>query len=83
LDSASEKLVQDALDKLLLTTNHSVTTIVIAHRLHTVRNADYIAFLDQGKVIELGSHCQLMKKPDGAYRNMVERAGTSDVLPES
>jgi len=46
--------------------------IVIAHRLSTIRSADEIAFLDEGRVRERGSHAELMARPDGAYRRFVE-----------
>jgi len=64
LDSASEKLVQDALEKLM----EGRTSIVIAHRLSTIRNADNIVVLDQGKVIEQGTHAKLMEKEGGKYQ---------------
>lgn len=57
LDPESEKLVQDALEKM--TKNR--TSIVIAHRLSTVKNADHIAVLDKGQIIEKGNHNELMK----------------------
>ena len=46
--------------------------VVIAHRLSTIRAADRICFLDQGRIVETGSHDQLMAKPDGAYRRFVD-----------
>lgn len=80
LDSTSEKLVQAALDSLL-DKNHHMTTVMIAHRLQTVRNADTIVVLDKGVVIELGTHEDLVKM-DGTYRRMVARAESDDgVLP--
>jgi ABC-type multidrug transport system fused ATPase/permease subunit len=72
LDAESEKLVQDALDHLL-NTNNEMTTVIIAHRLQTVRNADDIIVLDGGSVVEQGSHNQLMDL-DGQYSKMVKRA---------
>ena len=57
LDTASEKLVQDALDKLM----QARTTLVIAHRLSTVINADLILVLDRGKIVERGTHAELME----------------------
>jgi ABC-type multidrug transport system fused ATPase/permease subunit len=72
LDTESEKLVQDALDHLL-NTNNQMTTVVIAHRLQTVRNADNIIVLDKGCVLEQGTHEELLKL-NGMYQKMVKRA---------
>lgn len=65
LDSESEGLVQDALEKLM----KNRTTVIIAHRLSTVQNAHRIAVLDQGKLVELGSHKQLIEY-DGLYARL-------------
>ncbi|CAK4080802.1 unnamed protein product [Aphanomyces euteiches] len=70
LDNESERVVQDALNNLM--TQTSMTTIVIAHRLSTVRSADKIAVLVQGAVVEMGTHDMPMAIPDGHYRTMVE-----------
>ncbi|KAJ8772768.1 hypothetical protein K2173_027945 [Erythroxylum novogranatense] len=67
LDTVSEKQVQEALDKLM----EGRTTVLVAHRLSTVRDADKIAVLQQGKVVELGSHNQLIARPDSIYRQLV------------
>ncbi|XP_030453534.1 ABC transporter B family member 13-like isoform X2 [Syzygium oleosum] len=67
LDASSEKLVQDALDKLM----EGLTTILVAHRLTTIRDADRIAVLQNGRVAEIGRHDQLIAKPGGLYRNLV------------
>ena len=67
LDTESERLVQDALDKLM----ENRTSIVIAHRLSTVRHADEIIVLKQGQIVERGTHVELMDK-DGFYRKLVE-----------
>ncbi|WBU65093.1 ABC transporter ATP-binding protein [Paracoccus aerodenitrificans] len=66
LDAASERLVQQALDRL----SKDRTTLVIAHRLSTIRNADKIIVVDAGRVVEEGSHDQLMKM-GGAYASLV------------
>ncbi|HEY9257993.1 ABC transporter ATP-binding protein [Chitinophaga sp.] len=65
LDSESEKLVQDALDKLM----EGRTSIVIAHRLATVRAADKIIVLDKGHIVEEGTHSELIGL-DGLYRTL-------------
>ena len=49
------------------------TVITIAHRLSTIKNADQIAVLDHGKVVEVGSYEQLMRLPNGMFRKLVER----------
>ena len=63
LDSESEHLVQEALDKLMV----GRTSIVIAHRLATIKNADKIVVLQNGKVQEIGSHDQLILNENGLY----------------
>jgi ATP-binding cassette subfamily B protein len=66
LDAESERLVLEALDRLM----EGRTAIVIAHRLSTVRGADRIFVLDQGQVVESGTHAELMDRPDGTYRTL-------------
>ena len=68
LDSESEKLVQDALDVLM----QNRTTIIIAHRLATIRNVDTIYVLKEGEVAEKGSHDALITIEDGIYANLVK-----------
>ncbi len=67
LDTESEKLVQEALNNLM----KNRTSIVIAHRLSTVKNADKIIVLSQGEIIEEGTHNELMSK-GGAYKRLYE-----------
>lgn len=66
LDAESELLVQDALAKLML----NRTSFVIAHRLSTVRRADRIIVLDQGRVMEQGRHDELLATPDSLYAKL-------------
>ncbi len=66
LDTKSEKLVQQALDKA----SKGRTTIIIAHRLSTIRTADVIVGIDKGRVVEMGSHSELMEK-QGLYYKLV------------
>jgi len=66
LDAESELLVQDALSNLM----KNRTTFVIAHRLSTVRRADVIIALEQGHVAEIGTHDELVARPDGVYAKL-------------
>lgn len=59
-----------------------MTTVVVAHRLRTVRRADCISFIEDGVVAEQGTHSELMKIKGGRYRKMVERAGDDGNLPD-
>eukprot|EP01018_Ginkgo_biloba_P022721 Gb_08703 [translate_table: standard] len=68
LDAESEKIVQDALDRASL----GRTTVVIVHRLSTIRNADSIAVVQAGHVIESGSHEDLIQREHGAYAALVD-----------
>lgn len=60
IDTRTEKLVQDGMDKLM----HGRTTFVIAHRLSTVRNSDCIMVLENGRIIERGTHDQLIEEKE-------------------
>lgn len=66
LDAESENVVQQALNQLM----KNRTTVMVAHRLSTVQNADIIAVLQDGKIVEQGSHSSLLNK-DGAYSKLV------------
>ncbi|XLU35400.1 hypothetical protein S245_071466 [Arachis hypogaea] len=68
LDSQSEKLVQGALERVMV----GRTSVVVAHRLSTIQNCDVIAVLDKGKLVEKGTHSSLLGKgPTGAYYSLV------------
>lgn len=68
LDAESEQVVQEALDELM----KNRTSIIIAHRLATIKNVDQIYVLDQGKVIESGTHEELLKIENGKYQNLAQ-----------
>ncbi|VAW26028.1 Efflux ABC transporter, permease/ATP-binding protein, partial [hydrothermal vent metagenome] len=74
IDSYSEKLIQQATDKI---TQHQ-TSIIIAHRLTTVKKADKIIVMDKGKIVEQGSHLELLNK-NGYYKNLYDMQFTSEV----
>ena len=67
LDTESEKLVQEALENLM----KDRTTLVVAHRLSTIRNADLICVLHEGQIVEQGTHDELLAK-NGYYRRLIE-----------
>ncbi|CAK7348531.1 unnamed protein product [Dovyalis caffra] len=67
LDAESERIVQEALDRIMV----NRTTVIVAHRLSTVRNADMIAVIHRGKMVEQGSHAELLKDPEGAYFQLI------------
>ncbi|MEZ4591496.1 MAG: ABC transporter ATP-binding protein [Chloroflexota bacterium] len=68
LDSESESLVQEALERLM----NGRTSFVIAHRLSTVINADWVLVLDQGRVVEQGTHSDLLQNPNGLYYRLYQ-----------
>lgn len=68
LDNESEAIVQKALDNLM----QNKTVFVIAHRLSTINNADRIAVINEGELVELGTHTELMNIQDGNYKHLYE-----------
>ena len=68
LDSQTESIIQDAIEELM----RGRTTILIAHRLSTLRDVDRILVFRQGRIVEQGTHAQLMQKPEGDFRQLLE-----------
>lgn len=67
LDVESERVVQQALDRLM----RNRTTVIVAHRLSTIKNADQISVIQDGKIIEKGTHSTLIENKEGAYFKLV------------
>lgn len=68
LDTESERVVQDALDKLMA----NRTSFVVAHRLSTIQHADRIVAMENGKIVEIGKHDELINKENGYYKKLYE-----------
>jgi ATP-binding cassette subfamily B protein len=68
LDSESERMVQEALETLM----KDRTSVIVAHRLATIRRADRIFVIEAGQVVEAGTHEELIARPDGVYRTLSE-----------
>ena len=68
VDAYSEQLIQEATDKI----TKGRTSIVIAHRLATIKKANKIIVMDSGRIVEQGTHLELLKKENGYYRNLYE-----------
>lgn len=78
MDAESEHLVQKAIDDMLArgkggSGESAMTVIIVAHRLSTVRSADRIFVIKDGKVVEQGSHDELVKDERGAYSSLIRR----------
>lgn len=67
LDAESERVVQDALERVMV----NRTTIVVAHRLSTIKGADMIAVVKDGSIVEKGKHGSLINIKNGAYASLV------------
>jgi ATP-binding cassette, subfamily B, bacterial len=78
LDSESEALIQEAMERLMA----GRTSIVIAHRLSTVRMLDRILVFDRGRVVEEGTHEELVRREDGTYRRLFERQALGLVVDD-
>uniref|UniRef100_A0A0E0FRQ3 MDR-like ABC transporter n=1 Tax=Oryza nivara TaxID=4536 RepID=A0A0E0FRQ3_ORYNI len=74
LDVESERIVQEALNRIMV----NRTTLVVAHRLTTVRNADCISVVQQGKIVEQGPHDELVMNPNGAYSQLIRLQETHE-----
>ncbi|KAL5577101.1 hypothetical protein UlMin_018800 [Ulmus minor] len=79
LDSESERIVQEALERVMV----NRTTVIVAHRLTTIKNADTIAVVHQGKIVEKGSHNNLISNPEGAYSQLVRLQEGKNEIEES
>ncbi|KAK9144290.1 hypothetical protein Sjap_004193 [Stephania japonica] len=79
LDAESEKSVQQALDRVMV----GRTTVMVAHRLSTIRNADTIAVVNGGKIVETGSHTELMSIPNSAYSSLIHLQEAAALQPQS
>ncbi|MEX6626251.1 ABC transporter ATP-binding protein [Tenacibaculum sp. P3-BQ1] len=75
VDTNSEKMIQYATDKI--TKNR--TSIVIAHRLATIKKADTIIVMDKGQIVEKGSHFELLNKEDGYYKNLYKKQFKAEI----
>ncbi|MBF0190009.1 MAG: ATP-binding cassette domain-containing protein [Magnetococcales bacterium] len=77
LDTVSERAVQDAIDQLM----SGRTVIIIAHRLITVERADHILLLKHGRIVESGTHAELLTRKDGEYRKLIGKELVEEGVP--
>jgi ATP-binding cassette subfamily B protein len=68
VDTETEALIQEAIDRLV----HGRTTFAIAHRLSTLQHANRLLVLEKGKLVECGTHAELLQKEDGTFRRLVD-----------
>jgi ABC-type multidrug transport system fused ATPase/permease subunit len=77
LDAESEHMVQKAIDHMIETARSEdgcgMSVMIVAHRLSTIRNADIIFVIQDGQVIEQGSHFELIQRENGAYSSLIRR----------
>ncbi|KAL2614004.1 hypothetical protein R1flu_025696 [Riccia fluitans] len=78
LDADSERLVQEALDRVTI----NRTTLIVAHRLSTIKNADMIAVIRNGTILEIGTHEELIMNPDGGYNQLISLQATQQAEVE-
>ncbi|TDQ24058.1 subfamily B ATP-binding cassette protein MsbA [Tenacibaculum caenipelagi] len=76
VDTHSEQMIQYATDEI----TKDRTSIVIAHRLATIKKADMIIVMDKGRIVEKGNHTELLKKHDGYYKNLYEKQFNSETV---
>ncbi|EEC79641.1 hypothetical protein OsI_20863 [Oryza sativa Indica Group] len=79
LDMESERVVQEALNRIM----QDKTTIVVAHRLSTIKDADIISVVQHGRVVEQGTHTELLKDLNGAYSQLIQLQGATEELHKS
>lgn len=79
VDTETERMIQEAIEKLV----EGRTVFAIAHRLSTLRNADRLIVIEEGKIAEMGSHAELMEKEDGIFRKLVTMQTETNKIREN